>query len=173
MKGKEALFCLVFLLGAGVSDAPGADAVPEMYTNLLSMDLTQSALSWQAGGFGLTLGYEHGLGNRFSLQGEIIYMSFPVDLQDPELLLALVGIRYYFSPPAMRGFFAGLSGMAGGARERGVVSFQAGLRAKIGFAWRLGKNRRFLVEPYIMYPYIFGEDPLIGIAPGFSLGFGF
>jgi len=63
--------------------------------------------------------------------------------------------------------------MAGVGIEGGASTFLSGGEAELGFTWQVGKTRRLIVEPYIQYPYIAAQPPLIGIAPGISLGYMF
>jgi hypothetical protein len=144
-----------------------------MQRSALFLDLSQSMLSWEAGGIGLSLEYERALSGRFSLIVGGIYMNLPVDPTSPRILLASLGPRFYFALPAVQGFYTGLYPIAGYGIVDGAGSFLAGLIAELGYAWRVGPGRRFILEPYIKYPYIFGQDPLIGIAPGLSLGWAF
>ena len=48
-----------------------------------------------------------------------------------------------------------------------------GFMLELAYAWVPRRLPWLLVEPYIKYPYVFGEDPLVGIAPGFSLGWAY
>jgi len=170
MKSKTVLTLVVVLALSGNLLCYGADFSGK---SAFSLDLSQSALSWEAGGLGLTMSYERVLGNRISVQGKGTYMHLADAPGSLKMILASLGFRWYFAPPALKGFFAGLYPMAGVGIEDGTSSFLAGGTAELGYTWRVGKTRRFLVEPYIKYPYFAGQPPLIGIAPGISLGYMF
>jgi hypothetical protein len=168
MKLKKVIIITILLAASSLFFCYGKDNPGR---NALFVDLTRSSLSWSAGGFGLTLGYEQALGESLSLMAEGTWMHLAEAPSSPRLMLASLGLRYYFSPPTVEGMFAGLQLMTGVGIENDEAAFLAGAKAELGYAWRIGKNRSFILEPYIQYPYFIGQGILIGIAPGLSLGY--
>lgn len=168
MKYKTVLAMIVFPVFFSTLVCFGEDYSGK---NALFIDLSQSALSWETGGMGLTLSYERILGSRVSFLGKGIYMDLADAPGEPKLILASLGCRCYFAPPALKGFFAGFYPMAGIAREGNETTFLAGATTELGFSWRVGKARRLILEPHIQYPYFISQPPLIGIVPGISLGY--
>jgi len=129
------------------------------------------SLGLQAGGLGLALGGEIALSRAFSLAGELQYM----DLADAGIALATLhaGPRFYFAQRAIGGFFAGAYALGLAGWVSGERDLAAGVLLELGYAWLPRALPGFLVEPYVKYPWLGGEEPLAGIAPGLSIGWAF
>jgi hypothetical protein len=174
LRGAALLWAALACVGsaaAAADDPEVAEGARPGPSALVRADTRPLGLGFGSGGFGLALGGELALGRRLSIVADIQYM----DLSDADvsMLTANAGPRVYFTPPAGRGLYAGayLSGLYG--RRYGAPAFLLGFELELGFAYLPWRRPGFLVEPYIKYPYFFGDEMLVGIAPGLSIGWGF
>ncbi len=148
--------------------AQGAAAEPDGPRVDLRVDLRPVTLGLSSGGFGLSAGWEGRLGSRFSA----LVMAEYQWLGDAGVstLIAYAGPRFSFDAPAIEGFLFGAYPMALRGTDFGTETLAFGFMLELAYAWVPRRLPWLLVEPCIKYPYVFGEDPLVGIAPGFSLG---
>lgn len=162
-----------FLLAA-LAAAPCAAQTPEDgqgYRAALRVDLRPAVNGFNSGGWGVALGGELVLGGRFSLVADLQYL----DLADGDASLATlhVGPRVYLAPRALHGLFAGAYALGRQGTRPGDSSFGFGLMLEAGWAWLPPFLPGLIVEPYVKYPWFFGEEVLVGIAPGLALGWAF
>ncbi|MBP7096378.1 MAG: hypothetical protein KBC36_09845 [Spirochaetia bacterium] len=134
----------------------------------LRLDMRPVTLGLSSGGFGLSAGWEGRLGPRFSILAMAEYQW----LGDASVstLIACAGPRFSFDAPAIEGFLFGAYPLFLYGVDFGTPVLGYGFMLELAYAWVPRGVPWLLLEPYIKYPYVFGEDPLIGIAPGFSIG---
>ncbi len=175
MRMKMAMFSAAIALATlapCAAQGAGADAAgTEGPRGNLRVDMRPVTLGLSSGGFGLSAGWEGRLGPRFSA----LVMAEYQWLGDAGVstLIAYAGPRFSFDAPAIEGFLFGAYPMALRGTDFGTETLAFGFMLELAYAWVPRRLPWLLVEPYIKYPYVFGEDPLVGIAPGFSLGWAY
>ncbi|MBN1242448.1 MAG: hypothetical protein JXA15_07070 [Spirochaetales bacterium] len=169
---KMAAFSAVLALAAlAPCAAQGAGAGAEGPRGNLRVDLRPVTLGISSGGFGLSGGWEGRLGARFSALAMAEYQW----LGDASVstLIAYAGPRFSFDAPALEGFLFGAYPMLLYGVDFGTPVLGYGFMLELAWAWVPEDLPRLLVEPYVKYPYLFGEDPLVGVAPGISFGWNY
>lgn len=175
--GRLALAALLLAaarpLGAQAGDAPGmGGAAPEPAPSAaLLFDLRPLANGLGSGGWGAAAGGELALGGRFSIVAELQFM----DLADggSALLTLHAGPRAYARKRALGGIYFGAYALGGLGFLPEGASAVFGLMLEAGCAWLPRFLPGLIVEPYLKYPWFFGEEILFGVAPGLSLGWAF
>jgi len=145
-----------------------AAAEPDGPRGDLRVDLRPVTLGLSSGGFGLSAGWEGRLGSRFSflVMGEYQWLGDA----GVSTLIAYAGPRFSIDAPAIEGFLFGAYSMALRGTDFGTSVLGYGFMLELAYAWVPRGVPWLLVEPYVKSPYVFGEDPLLGITPGCSLG---
>lgn len=162
-----------FLALAVLAPCPAQDAAggADGARGNLRVDLRPVTLGLSSGGFGLSAGWEGRIGSRFSVLAMAEYQW----LGDAGVstLIAYAGPRFSFDAPAIEGFLFGAYPMFLYAVDFGTPVPGFGFMLELAYAWIPRGLPLLLVEPYVKYPYVFGEDPLVGVAPGISLGWAY
>jgi len=174
VRGSLALFSLAFALAAqpcASQEGRPPLSIEPVPKAALRVDTRPISLGLSAGGFGLALGGELPLGLTVTLVAEAQYM----DLSDGEtsFLTLHCGARAYPARRGIEGLFAGAYALGLAGSRYGESSQAFGFMLEAGYAWLPRLVPGLVVEPYIKYPYFFGDEVLVGIAPGLSIGWVF
>jgi len=164
MNYKE-LVIISIMLALITEMAPAQKTDPAEFA--IRIDLQPTRISMDAGGFGAGMGFEWAFWNHvtFNIEGRWVNM--------PEgsiwFLNGWAGVRYKPFGTGIEGLYIGtfITGLYG---NRGFgPEITGGAIFDIGYTWNVVRSGWF-VEPYIKYPLMWGEQPLIGLMPGIAFG---
>ncbi|MCX8059216.1 MAG: hypothetical protein N3A58_07360 [Spirochaetes bacterium] len=141
----------------------------------ICIDFKPLFLSIQTEGFGYGFFFEYFLNQKLSLLLRNEYMNF-ISL-NIWLIDLMFGVRLYFRN-AYSGLFFGTYFIIFYGSKPNLNTFTWGFNVELGYRFLLlkeffKKNIKVFLEIYLEFNYLYKEEIIYGISPGFCIGFNF